>query len=110
MYTFNDKYLRDFVRKSIKGGTLAALIRYFESNQCEETLSIIKKHLKTKDIEVSNIVDEYLKFINNTREEIKLLFDDGEKDYRKIKNKEIDSFLDKKLGELEFSKVLQKND
>ena len=34
-YTFDDKYIRDFNRRSIKGGRVAALIRYFESNQCE---------------------------------------------------------------------------
>ena len=41
-YTFNDKYVRDFIRKSIKGGRVAALNRYFESNQCEEILNTIK--------------------------------------------------------------------
>ena len=63
-YTFNDKYVRDFIRKSIKGGGVAALNRYFESNQCEEILNTIKKHLKIKDNEISNILDEYLKYIN----------------------------------------------
>ena len=32
-YTFDDKYVRDFIRKSIKGGRVAASIRYFETNQ-----------------------------------------------------------------------------
>ena len=31
-YTFNDQYVRDFIRKSIKGGRVAALNRCFESN------------------------------------------------------------------------------
>ena len=29
-YTFNDKYVRDFIRKSIKGGRVGAFVRYFE--------------------------------------------------------------------------------
>ena len=41
-YTFNDKYVRSFIRKSIKGGRVCALNRYFESKQCEEILNIIK--------------------------------------------------------------------
>ena len=41
--TFNDKYVRDLVRKLIEGGKLAALNRYLESNQCEEILNIIEK-------------------------------------------------------------------
>ena len=35
-------------------------------------------------------------------------FVNGEKDYRKINKKELDKYLEKKLGELENSKELQK--
>ena len=80
-YTFNDKYVRDFIRKSIKGGRVGAFNRYFESNQCEEFLNIIKKHLKINNNEISNIIEEYLEFINIKREEFKLKFENGEKDY-----------------------------
>ena len=45
-YISDDKYVRDFIRKSIKGGRVAALVRYFESNQCEELLKTIIKHFK----------------------------------------------------------------
>ena len=60
-HTFNDQYVTDFIRKSIKGGGVAAFFRCFESNQCEEKLSTIRKHLKIKDNEYSNIIDEYAK-------------------------------------------------
>ena len=33
--TFKDKYVTDFIRKSIKGGRVAVYNRYFESNLCE---------------------------------------------------------------------------
>ena len=107
-YTFNDKYVRDFIRKSIKGGRCGSYIRYFESKQFDEIMSTIKKHLKINDNETSNKVDEYLKYINNKRKEYKLEFENNEKDYRKIIKKELDDFIDKKLGELEISKELQK--
>ena len=107
-YTFNDKYVRDFIRKSIKGGRVAALNRYFESNQCEEILHIIKKHLKINDNGISIIIDGCLKYIDTKRDEFKLEFENGKKDYRKVNKKELDKFLEKKLGELEFSKDLQK--
>ena len=107
-YTFNDKYVRDFIRKSIKGGRVGAFNRYFESKQCEEILNNIKKPLKVNDNEISNIIDKYLKYINTKRDEFKLNFENIEKDYRKIKKKELDKFLGKKLGNLEISKELQK--
>ena len=107
-YTFKDKYVRDFLRKSIKGGRCGSYIRYFESKQFDEIMSTIKKHLKINDNEISNIVDEYLKYINNKRKEYKLELENNEKDCRKIIKKELDDFIDEKLGELEISKELQK--
>ena len=107
-YTFNDKYVRDFIRKSIKGGRVGAFNTYFESNQSEEILNTIKTHLKINDNEISNIIDEYLKYITTKRKEYTLAFENGEKDYRKISKKELDKVLKRKLGELEISKELQK--
>ena len=92
----------------IKRGRCGSFIHYFESKQFDEITLTIRKHLKLNDIEVSNIVDEYLKYFNTKRDEFKLEFENGEKDYRKINNKELDKFLDKKLGELEISEELQK--
>ena len=107
-YTFNDKYVRNFIRKSIKGGRCGAFNRYFESNQFDAIMSTIKKHLKINDNEISIIIDKYLEYINTKRDEFKLEFENGEKDYRKINEKELDKFLDKKLGELNISKELKK--
>ena len=94
-YTFNGKHVRDFVRKSIKGGRVAALNRYFESNQNGEILFTIRKLLKINDNEISNIVDVYLKHNNTKRDEYKLEFVKGEKDYRKINTKELNKVLEK---------------
>ena len=107
-YTFNDKYVRDFFRKSLTGGRVGAFNRYFESNQCEEILITIKKHLKMNNNEISNIIDEYLEYITIKRDEFKLEFENGEKDYRKVNEKELDKILEKKLGELGISKKLHK--
>ena len=81
-YTFNDKYVRDFIRKTIKSGEIAAFNRYFESNQCEEILNTIQKHLYKKDNEILKIVDEYLKYFKIKRDEFRLEIENGEKDYR----------------------------
>ena len=94
-YTFNDKYVRIFLLEPIKGGRVAALSRYFESNQCEEILNTIKKSSKISDNEISKIIDEYLNFINNKRDDFKLHFENGEKDCRKLNKKELDNFPEK---------------
>ena len=77
-------------------------------NQCKEILNIIKKNLNITDKEYSKIVDKCLKYIITKRDEFKLEFEIGEKDYRRIVKKEVEGFPDKKLGELEISKELQK--
>ena len=82
-YTFNNKYVRDFIRKSIKGGRVAALNSYFEPSHCEELLNTIKIPLNINGIEISNIIDDYLKYINIKREEFELEFENGKKDYQK---------------------------
>ena len=46
LYTLNEKYVCDFIRKSIKSGRVAAFNRYFEANQCEKILNINKKYIK----------------------------------------------------------------
>ena len=66
--------------------------------------------MKINDNEISNIIDKYLKFINTKRDEFKIKFENNEKDYRKIIKKDLDKFINKKLGELEISKELQKID
>ena len=76
-------YVRYFIRKSIEGGGVAALNRYFESNQCEEELNANKKHIKIIYNEVSNLFDEYLKYFNITRDEFRSKFENVEKDYQK---------------------------
>ena len=110
VYTFNDKYVRNFIRKSIKGGRVSAFSRYFESNQCEEILNTIKKHLKINDNEISNVIDKFLKYINTKRDGFKTDFENGEKGSSKINNKELNKFLERKLGEINISKELQKID
>ena len=80
----------------------------FRIETCKEILNTIKKYLKRNDNEISNIVDEYLKYINTKRDEFRVEIENGEKDYRKINKKELDKFLDEKLGGLEISKELQK--
>ena len=53
--------------------------------------------MQINDKGISNIVDEDLKFIIIKHNNFKLEFQNSEKDYRKIKTKELDKFQDKKL-------------
>ena len=43
IYTYNDKYMRWFVRQSIKGGLVCAFNQYFKSKICDELLKKISE-------------------------------------------------------------------
>ena len=43
IYTYNAKYMRWFIRQSIKGGRVCAFNQYFKSKHCNDILKIRKK-------------------------------------------------------------------
>ena len=95
VYTFNDKYLGDFIRKSIKGRRCGAFTKYFESKQFDGIMFTIEKQPKLNDNEISNNVDEDLKCNNTERNEFKIAYENGVRDYRKMNNKKLHKFLKK---------------
>ena len=60
-YTYNDKYMRHFVRQSIKGGGVKAFNQYYKSKTCGDTLKIISQVLKFEG-NVYGSIDAYMKF------------------------------------------------
>ena len=60
IYTYNDKYVRWFVRQSIKGGRVCAFNQYFKSELiCDDILKIISEEIDVKG-NTYNIKDAYL--------------------------------------------------
>ena len=43
IYTYNDKYMRYFVRPPIKGGRVCSFNQYFKSKICDDILKIISE-------------------------------------------------------------------
>ena len=48
IYTYNDKYMRWFVRQPIKGGRVCAFNQYYRSKICDEVLKILSEELNVK--------------------------------------------------------------
>ena len=57
IYTYNDKYMRWFVRQSIKGGRVCAFNQYHKSKSCDDILKIISKELCVKG-NIYDIIEE----------------------------------------------------
>ena len=61
IYTYDDKYMRWFVRQSIKGGRVCAFNQNYKSKLFEDIKKIISKFLDVKGT-VYEIFEEYLKY------------------------------------------------
>ena len=59
IYTYDDKYMRWFVRQSIKGERVCAFNQYYKSKHCDEVLKLINKELAVKGI-VHDTIEAYM--------------------------------------------------
>ena len=107
IYTYNDKYMRWFVRQSIKGGRVCAFNQYYKSKHFEDIKKIISKFLDVKGT-VYEIFEEYLKYKKKHydifEKEYEALFDD----YRDENEEDKEKYINQKLGDLTIHKLIQK--
>ena len=68
IYTYNNEFMRHFVRQSIKGGRCSALNQYYKSNISQEVFNIISKELNLNgNDDVCEIMDKYFEYTNKQR-------------------------------------------
>ena len=60
IYTYNDKYMRWFVRQSVKGGRVCAFNQYYRSKICDDVLKILSEESNVKR-NVYDIFEAYMK-------------------------------------------------
>ena len=49
LYTYNDRYVRDFVRQAANRGRVCAFNQYYKSEHCDDIIKIINKELRVGD-------------------------------------------------------------
>ena len=110
IYTYNDEYMRYFVRQSIKGGRCSALNQYYKSNISKEVFNIISKELNVNgnDEDVCEIINKYFEYTNEQRKLLEDEYDSKFKDYRDIDVEERTEHINKELIKLPIHKKLQK--
>ena len=110
IYTFNDEFMRHFVRQRIKGGRCSALNQYYKSNFSREVFNIISKELDINDINdnICEIIDKYFEFTNKQRKIIEDEYDSQFKDYRDNDEEERTEHIKKQLNKLPIHKKIQK--
>ena len=110
IYTYTDPFMRNFVRKAIKGGRCNDFNQHYKSEISDEVFNFISKELNVHDDgdNVCDILEKYFEFLNKHEKEYKNEFDSNYGDYRDIDQKEKEKYVNKKLNMLPIHKELFK--
>ena len=99
LYTYNDKYMRWFVRQSIKGGRVCAFNQYSESKICGDILKIISEQLNIKGI-IYDKKEAYLNYKNELFKIFEKEYEDQFNDYRQENE-------DEKFSQLRIHQIIK---
>ena len=87
IYTYTDPFMRNFVRKAIKGGRCNAFNQQYKSEISDEVFNIILKELNV-NVNICNLLEKYFKFLSKYEKQYGKEFDSRYGDYRDINEKE----------------------
>ena len=112
IYTYDDNYMRWFVRQAAYGGRGCAFNQYYKSKICGDILDIISEELRVE----GNTYDKIEAFMNYKNEHLKVFekeFESQFDDYRNENVEEKEKNINEKLSQLPIHhllKQLQLND
>ena len=106
IYTYNDKYMRWFVRQAAYVGRVCAFKRYYKSNICDAILNIISKELNIERVTYEKI-EAYMIYKN---EHFKILEKEYEKEFNDYMDENVEvkeKYINEKLSELPFHQLIR---
>ena len=106
IYTYNDKYMRWFIRQSIKGGGVCAFNQYYKSDHYNDIKRILSKELGVKG-NIYDIIEEYLRYKKKYYDIYEKKYESQFNDYRHENEEEKEKFINEKLSELRIHKLLK---
>ena len=106
IYTYNDKYMRWFIRQSIKGGRVCAFNQYYKSDHYNNIKRILSKELCVKG-NIYDIIEEYLKYKKKYYDIYEKEYENQFNDYRDEDLDEKEKYINEKLGNLRIHKLLK---
>ena len=103
IYTYNDKYMRWFVRQSIKGGRVGAFNQNYKSNHYNDIKRILSRELGVKG-NIYDFVEEYLRYKKKHYEISKKEYESQFNDYGDEDVEDKEKYINEKLSELFYIK------
>ena len=107
--TYTDPFLRNFVRKSIKGGRCNAFNQHYKSEISDEVFNNISKQLNVNDDSNEyEVLEKYFEFLKEHEKQYAEEFNSKYDDYRDISENEKTNYINKKPYMLPIHKELSK--
>ena len=106
IYTCNDKYMRWFVRQSIKGGRVCTFNQYYKSKHCDDILEIINKELAVKG-NVYDTIEAYIEYKNKYFKIFEKEYESQFNDYRDENVDEKEKYINEKLRQLPIHRLIK---
>ena len=108
IYTYNDKYMRYFVRQLIKGGQICAFNQYYKSKICDDILKNISEELNVKGniYYRINIIEASLEYKNKHLKIYEKEYESKLNDYRD-EDEGKENFINEKVSKLPIHQLIK---
>ena len=107
IYTYNDKYMRWFVRQAAYGGRVCAFNQYFKSEICDDNLKIISKELCVKRNDF-DIIETYMEYKNKHFKIFEKESENQFNDYSHENIEEKERYINENLRNLRLHRILKR--
>ena len=105
-YTPKNRYVRDFIQKTVHGGRVVALNRKFVSTSFNQKVNVLTKYFG-KEHETSKLFEIYFQRLDKVKKHYTKKYENKFDDYRKINKQHFENYIKKKLSSLMTSKELK---
>ena len=109
IYTYNDKYIRWFVRQAAYGGRFCSFNQNNKSKNCDGILKIISKELCVKGNDY-DINEAYMEYKNKHFKVFEKEYKDQFNDYRDENVEDKEKYINEKLSNLRLHKIKKRKE
>ena len=106
IYTYNDKYIRWFVRQAAYGGHVCAFNQYYKSSMYDDILKITSKELKIEGNTYEKI-EAYMKYKNEHFEIFEKENEDQFNDHRNENIEQKEKYINEKLSDFPIHQLIK---
>ena len=106
IHTYNDKYMKHFVRQAAHGGTVWPFNQYYTSKNCDDILKFKSEELNVKG-NFYGIIAVYMDYKNRHFKIFEKEYENQFDDYRDGNEKEKATYINEKLNNLPIPQLLK---